>query len=350
MSAIETTAPRAPVPVSAGAARWRAAGQVLSYGGWRVLHAVPTILLVIVVNFVALQLAPGDMVDVMAAEAGGAPADLVEQLRQQFGLDQSLWQQFLLYVGNLMVLDLGYSFVNSAPVLELILSRLPASLLLMGTSLLVASSVGVVLGACSAHWRGRLPDRVISSYSMVGFAIPLFWLALMLVVVFSVQLRWLPASGMYTLFSDLHGWALAGDVLRHLVLPVSSLAFYYSAVYCRVTRASMIEVAAQDFVKHAHAKGLSAWRVTVRHILRNAMLPIVTLTGLQLGTMLGGSIVIETIFGWPGMGRLTYEAVFRRDLNLVLGILFFSSLLVIVANLLTDLCYAIFDPRIRGQR
>ncbi len=346
MSDISTTpASRSPVRT-----RLQAGAQVLRFVSLRVLHAVPTILLVIAVNFFALQLAPGDLVDVMTAEAGGAPAELVQHLRAQFGLDESVWRQFMLYVGNLLTLDLGYSFVNSAPVLDLIWSRLPASLLLMGTSLVVASSLGVLLGACSAHWRGRAADRVISSYSMVGFAVPLFWLALMLVIVFSVQLRWLPASGMYTLFSDLRGWALAGDVLRHLVLPVASLAFYYCAVYCRVTRASMIDVAAQDFVKHAHAKGLSAWRVTTRHILRNAMLPVLTLTGLQLGTMLGGSIVIETIFGWPGMGRLTYEAVFRRDLNLVLGILFFSSLLVIVANLLTDLCYAIFDPRIRRRQ
>lgn len=312
----------------------------------RLVHVLPTMFLILTVNFFLLQMAPGDAVDVLTGEAGGASPEIVAMLREQFGLDQSIPMQFLNYVGNVATFNLGYSVGYNGYVAPIILERIPASLLLMFTSIVVALIVGVTFGVVSAVWRGRWIDHLINVVSVMGFALPLFWLALMLIVIFSLTLRWLPASGMYNVYEGLTGWAHVADVAHHMVLPVISLAVYYLAIFSRITRASMIEVFGQDYMRFAKAKGLGPARITLRHGLRNALLPIVTITGLQLGAMLGGSVVIETIFAWPGMGRLAFDAIFRRDLNLLLGILFVSSFLVIIANILTDMIYSALDPRI----
>ncbi|MEH2549813.1 peptide/nickel transport system permease protein [Bradyrhizobium sp. AZCC 2262] len=325
---------------------WLPRPRVLRYLAVRIAQVIPTVIAIVVLNFFFLRLAPGDLAEVIAGEAGSATPEYMALLRQQFGLDQSVWVQFVNYVKQLAQLNLGYSFRNSMPVLDLILSRVPNTAVLMLSSLLLAVSLGILFGAVSAHWRGRWPDAVLSAVSTVGFATPLFWVGLMLIVLFSVELRWLPAGGMYDLEHDLTGFARIADVARHMVLPVLSLAFFYIAIYTRLTRSAMLEVQELDFVRTARAKGLHPVRIALRHVLRNALLPIVTMTGLQLGTLLSGSVVIETVFAWPGMGRLAFDAVFQRDLNLLLGVLFFSSFLVIVANLLTDFVYAILDPRI----
>ncbi|WP_238122520.1 MULTISPECIES: ABC transporter permease [unclassified Xanthobacter] len=321
-------------------------GRVLRYLGLRVVQVVPTILAIVVLNFFFLRLAPGDLAEVMAGEAGSATPEYMALLRQQFGIDESLPAQFAKYMGQLLQLNLGYSFRNSMPVLELILSRAPNTALLMLSSLLVALLLGMMFGAISAHWRGRWPDGILSALTTVGFATPLFWVGLMLIVLFSVELRWLPAGGMSDLQNVHTGLAAVGDVARHMVLPVLSLAFFYIAIYTRLTRSAMLEVQELDFVRTARAKGIAPLPIAVRHVLRNALLPIVTMTGLQLGALLSGSVVIETVFAWPGMGRLAFDAVFQRDINLLLGVLFFSSFLVIVSNLATDLVYALLDPRI----
>ncbi|GGF58527.1 ABC transporter permease [Azorhizobium oxalatiphilum] len=320
--------------------------RVLRYLGVRVLQVIPTILAIVVLNFFFLRLAPGDLAEVIAGEAGSASPEYMAILRQQFGLDQSIWVQFTKYLTELAQLNLGYSFRNSLPVLDLIVSRAPNTALLMLSSLLIAVVLGVLFGAISAQWRGKWPDGVISALSTVGFATPLFWVGLMLIVLFSVELRWLPAGGMQDLEHSYTGFAHMLDVARHMVLPVFSLAFFYIAIYTRLTRSAMLEVQELDFVRTARAKGLNPLPVTLRHVLRNALLPIVTMTGLQLGALLSGSVVIETVFAWPGMGRLAFDAVFQRDINLLLGVLFFSSFLVIVSNLVTDLVYALLDPRI----
>lgn len=320
--------------------------RLLGYLARRLIHVIPTMLLIVGVNFFLLKMAPGDVVDVLTGEAGGATPEVAAMLRQQFGLDQSIWLQFAKYIGNLLTLNLGYSVGYNDFVTPIILERIPASLLLMGTSILIAVIIGVLLGVIAAARRGTWIDNVINIIAVWGFAMPLFWLALMLIVVFSLTLRWFPASGMYNVYQSLHGWAYVRDVAAHMVLPVFSLAVYYLAIFSRITRSAMIEVSGQDFIRFARAKGLSPQRITIRHVLRNALLPIVTITGLQLGAMLGGSVVIETIFAWPGMGRLAFDAIFRRDLNLLLGILFISSFLVIIANIVTDLIYAWLDPRI----
>ncbi|WP_159996744.1 ABC transporter permease [Roseomonas sp. 18066] len=318
----------------------------LGYALRRLWQGALTMLLIVVFNFFLLRLAPGDIVDVMIGQAGGGSPEAMAAMRQQFGLDQGALVQFLRYIGNLLQFDLGYSFSNSAPVTELILGRLPASALLMVTTLVVAGLAGTLLGTLGAVWRGRLVDRIASAFSMIGFAVPVFWLALMLVVVFAVQLRWLPANGMVNLLSEATGWRRALDIARHMILPVTSLAFYYTAIYARLSRAALLDVAKADYVRTARSKGLGATRIVLRHQLRNALLPLVTMTGLQLGALFSGSVVIESIFAWPGLGRLAFDAVFARDLTLLLGILFFSSLLVVVMNLLTDFLYAFLDPRI----
>ncbi|MFG1280004.1 ABC transporter permease [Xanthobacter autotrophicus] len=320
--------------------------RVLRYLGLRVVQVVPTILAIVVLNFFFLRLAPGDLAEVIAGEAGSATPEYMAMLRQQFGLDEPLAVQFFKYMGQLSQFNLGYSFRNSMPVMDLILSRAPNTALLMLSSLLVAVTAGIIFGAIGAQWRGRWPDALLSAVSTVGFATPLFWVGLMLIVLFSVELRWLPAGGMRDLQNAHTGLALAADIARHMVLPVLSLAFFYIAIYTRLTRSAMLEVQELDFVRTARAKGIAPLPIALHHVLRNALLPIVTMTGLQLGTLLSGSVVIETVFAWPGMGRLAFDAVFQRDINLLLGVLFFSSFLVILSNLITDLVYALLDPRI----
>ena len=313
----------------------------------RVLHAAPMVLLVVLANFLLLRLAPGDLVDVMAGEAGAATPEYMSQLRHEFGMDLPPYQQFWNYLHNILQLDLGFSFRHSMPVVQLIAERLPATLLLMLTSLAIALVIGMIAGVLAARYRGRWIDEAVSLLSAAGFAIPLFWIGLMAIVLFSIKLHWLPTGGMTTIGAEDAGpLAHAFDVARHLILPAGTLSLFFTAMYARLTRAAMLDVAKLDFVRTARAKGISELRITIRHVLRNALLPVLTLTGLHLGSLLGGSVVIETVFAWPGLGRLAFEAVFERDLNLLLGIFLCSSLLVIAMNLVVDLLYAVLDPRI----
>ncbi|KAF1021620.1 MAG: Dipeptide transport system permease protein DppB [Paracidovorax wautersii] len=275
----------------------------------------------------------------------------MEELRRQFNLDQPALAVFGQYLQNLVHLNLGFSYRHGMPVADLVLERVGPTLLLMLASIALALVVGVLLGVVSARYRGSWLDEAISTLSTLGFATPVFWAGLMLIVLFSVHLRWLPASGMQTIggppLSSVAGWT---DLLRHLALPALTLSFFYLSVYVRITRSAMLEVYGLDFVRTARAKGLSELRVSIRHVLRNALLPVVTITGLQLGSLLGGSIVVETVFSWPGLGRLAFDAVFQRDINLLLGIFLFSSLLVVLMNLAIDVLYAFLDPRIAGGR
>jgi peptide/nickel transport system permease protein len=193
---------------------------------------------------------------------------------------------------------------------------------------------------------GRWPDRVLSITSLLFYSVPGFWIGLMLIVLFSVKLGWLPSGGMETIGADKKGLDFIIDRLRHMILPATSLALFYVAVYARLTRAAVLEVASQDFVRTARAKGLSPFAVGYRHILRNALLPVTTLAGMHIGGILGGAVVAETVYSWPGLGRLAFESVLRRDYNVLLGVLLLSSILVIIANMLVDLLQAWLDPRI----
>jgi peptide/nickel transport system permease protein len=254
------------------------------------------------------------------------------------------------YLWRLVRLDLGFSAIYGKPVATVILERLPATLLLMTASLSFAFAAGMALGVMAARRVNRWPDTLISTLGLVFYATPSFWFGLMAIVVFSVHLQWLPAGGFGDVAMGYTGWRAAVDIAWHLVLPTLTLGLIFLAIYLRIMRASMLEVLSLDFVRTARAKGLPDTRVVARHVLRNALLPMVTLIGLQAGTMLGGSVVVESVFALPGLGRLAYESVVQRDLNTLLGIVFVSALLVIAVNFVVDLLYARLDPRILSGR
>jgi peptide/nickel transport system permease protein len=314
----------------------------------RLLQAGFSILAIIVLGFALLHLAPGDPVDVLAGEFGAASPEYLGQLRREFGLDQPLSVQLLTYLENILRLNLGFSHRNNMTVLDLILSRLPATLLLMTTSIALSFVAGLVLGVVAARRVNRLADNLISVLALLCYAVPLFWFGLMAIVLFTVKLGLLPGDGMFTIGAN-YGWfGSALDIARHLVLPAASLALFHMAVYTRLMRASMLEVYSLDYVRTARAKGLSQRRVALGHVLPNAILPMVSMVGVQIGPMLGGAVLVETVFGWPGLGRLAFDAILQRDYNLLLGILLFSSMLVVVTNFVIDLLYGWLDPRIEA--
>ena len=313
----------------------------------RLLKAVVVLFLIVIFNFFLIHMAPGDPAAVLAGEAGATDEQFLRQLREQFGLDQPIYVQLWRYVSGIAMLDFGYSYRQQMPVLDLILARLPATLLLTGTAFVLSLALGILAGSMAAARVKKPSGSIIMALALIFYATPLFWVALMAVVLFSVYLDWLPAYGMYTVGAGLDGFALILDVAKHLVLPATTLALFFMAIYTRMTRASMLEASQQDYVKTARAKGLSPRVIQRRHILRNALLPIITLAGLQAGQMVGGAILTETVFAWPGIGRLMYEALMQRDYNLLLGIFFFSAALVIVFNIITDLVYRLADPRIK---
>ncbi len=312
----------------------------------RLFLAVPVLLFIVVLNFLLMQLAPGDAADVLAGEAGSATPEYMDQLRQKFGLDQPVYVQLLKYVGNILTLDLGFSFRHNLPVSELILSRLGPTLLLMGSVLVISISLGIFLGAVAARYLNRWQDNVISTLVVLTYATPVFWAGLMLIVLFSVVLGWFPTSGMESVAAFHTGFRRIVDIAHHMVLPVITLTLFYLALYTRLMRASVIEQYTMDYVTTARAKGMQEKEVMWRHILRNACLPVLTMAGIQAGALLGGAVVVETVFSWPGLGLLAYESLFARDLNLLLGIFFISACLVIVVNLVVDLLYSSLDPRI----
>ncbi|WP_346795669.1 ABC transporter permease [Halomonas sp. Bachu 37] len=313
----------------------------------RLLKAVIVLLLIVIFNFFLIQMAPGDPAAILAGEAGASDQEFINQLRERFGLDQPLYVQLWHYVSGIVMLDFGYSYRLDMPVLDLILQRLPATLLLTGAAFVLSLTLGIIAGALAAARVKKPSGSLIMALALVFYATPLFWVALMAVVLFSVYLDWLPAYGMVTVGAGYTGLALVLDVAKHLVLPATTLGLFFMAIYTRMTRTSMLDAAQQDFVKTARAKGLKPGVIQRRHILRNALLPIITLAGLQAGQMVGGAILTETVFAWPGIGRLMYEALMQRDYNLLLGIFFFSAALVIVFNIITDLVYRLADPRIK---
>jgi peptide/nickel transport system permease protein len=313
----------------------------------RLFQAIPVVFGVVVLNFLLLQLAPGDAATVLAGEAGGAPAEYVEQLRARFGLDQPVMVQLGLYLKNILLLDLGFSFRNNAPVLGLILDRLWPTLLLMGATLVISVGGGVALGVVAALGVRTWRDHLISITAVIAYATPLFWIGLMLILVFSIRLDWFPTSGMEDVVAFHEGWARVIDIAHHLVLPAITLSLFYLALYTRLMRATVLEQRGAEYATTARAKGLTERAITLRHVLRNALLPVVTMAGVQVGALLGGSVVVETVFAWPGLGQLAYQSLFARDFNLLLGIFFLSACLVVIVNILVDVIYVLLDPRIR---
>ncbi|KHN91336.1 ABC transporter permease [Pectobacterium actinidiae] len=314
--------------------------------GRRLAAAIPALLIILTGLFLLLQFAPGDTVDALVAQMGGGDPTMIEELRRYYALDQSTAVRLGDYLWRLVHLDLGQSAIYGKPVVDVIIERLPVTLLLMASSLALAVAAGMVLGIIAARRVNRWPDTLISLLGLIFYSTPSFWFGLMGIFFFSIYLDWLPSGGFETIASGLTGFDRLFDIARHLVLPTLTLALIFLAIYLRIMRAAMLEVATQDFVRTARAKGVRENRIVIRHILRNALLPLITLVGLQAGTMLGGSVVVESVFSLPGLGRLAYESVMQRDLNTLLGVVFVSALLVIALNFLVDLLYAKLDPRI----
>ena len=318
----------------------------LRYTLRRLMQGVAALLLIAVMNFLLVRAAPGDPAMVMAGEAGATDEQYLQQLRERFDLDKPLPQQLLTYLGHLAQGDLGLSYRQQLPVLDLIVERLPATLLLTGAAFVLSLAFGVTLGVWASTRVGTWQDSAISLFSTLFYATPLYWLALLAVLVFSVWLPWLPAFGYETVGGGFSGWRRALDIAQHMVLPTLVLATFFMAVYARMTRAAMLEAAGQDFVKTARAKGLPAGRILRAHVLRNALLPVVTLAGLQAGAMVGGAVIIETVFAWPGIGRLLFDALGQRDYSLLLGTFLVTAALAVLFNVITDLVYTVVDPRI----
>ncbi|HLR46647.1 MAG TPA: nickel ABC transporter permease [Deinococcales bacterium] len=300
----------------------------------RLLGLLPVLLGVTVLVFLMLRIAPGDpLIAMLGEDSRGISRESLEELREQYDLDSDPIRQYFTFLGGVVQGDLGKSVRTKQPVVREIGSRLPATLLLAGTGMLIAVTLGLGLGVLAAVYRRTFIDYLAVFLALAGVSVPVFWSGLILMLYFSLELGWLPASGYGT-------W-------RHLVLPATAIGFASSAIIARVTRSSMIEVLRSDYVRTARAKGVHERRINLRHALRNAMLPIVTVVGLQFGGLLGGSVLTETVFAWPGIGRLVVDSIRAQDGPLVQGTVLFIAVVFIVMNLLVDLSYALLNPRIR---
>ena len=318
----------------------------LRYIGLRLVKTVLVTVVVVLLSFFLIHAVPGDAATVMAGQAGYADETYMKNLRAEYGLDQPLPMQLWAYVDRVAHGDLGTSFVRREKVVSIIMERLPNTLLLDAFALVLAAGVGITLGAMAARRQGSAGDSAVTVLALLFFAVPQFWLGMMMVLLFAVWLNWLPPFGIETMGADYTGLARIADVGQHIILPGVTLAFYFMASYARLTRTAMIEVADQDFVKTARAKGISERQVQRRHILRNALIPLVTYAGLQASVLVGGSVLVENVFSWPGIGTLAFQAVWTRDNPLLLGIFIVTAVLVSLFNLITDIAYSIVDPRV----
>ncbi|GHF51818.1 ABC transporter permease [Seohaeicola zhoushanensis] len=316
----------------------------------RLAYAVMLLLAVLVLNFSMLHLAPGDVVDTIAQSMGGADETVLNQIRADYGLDQPFLVQLGRYVLRVLQFDLGYSFFYNQPVTSLILERLPATLLLVLSAQILALVVGVVLGVFSARRPNGILSHFVTFFALFGYSAPVFWTGILLLIAFSLKIQWFPVAGMQDVTVEGGFFAHALDIARHLVLPMVTLASIFLALYSRLARATMMEVLGSDYVRTAKAKGLTMRDVVYKHALKNALAPVITLAGLQFSAVVSGAVLVETVFSWPGLGTLAFQSIIARDTPTILGILFFSALVVIVGNILTDLALRLVDPRIGGRR
>ena len=313
----------------------------------RIIYAILLLLAVLVLNFSLIHIAPGDPADVIAGEMGGATEEMLAEIRAAYGLDKPFAEQLLIYLGRVARSDLGFSFYFNEPVTKLILLRLPATILLVISALFFAVLIGTFLGVLAAQKPAGWFSHFVTIFALLGFSVPVFWLGMMLLILLASWLPLFPVSGMYNVVLEGGRLARMFDILHHLVLPMVTLGVIYLAQYSRLGRASMLDVMGSDYIRTARAKGVSEHGVVYRHALKNAVLPIITMAGLQMSHLFSGAILVETVFNWPGLGRLAFESILRRDHPTILGILFFSTFIVIAANLLTDLSYRLIDPRIK---
>lgn len=313
----------------------------------RLFKAAMLLLGVVSLNFLLIRLIPGDPATVIAGESGTSDPAFVDSIRKLYGLDQPLLVQLKTYIANTLSLDLGFSYRLQSPVLDLIVERLPATVALTGAAFILSLVVGVLLGVIAGARPDSGIDRSIRIVTLGLYSVPVFWIGLMFILVFSLQLRWLPASGTGFEYGQVPG---PTKFLSHLMLPAVTLSLFYIAIYVRLARSSVIEVTHLDFVRTARSKGLTARQILRRHVLPNSLLPILTMASLQAGNLVSGSIAVETIFAWPGIGRLGYEALAQRDYNMLLGVFLTSAAMVLLFNLVADVLYAVVDPRIEVSK
>ena len=310
---------------------------------------IPLLFGITIICFVVMHLAPGSPTDLETQLNPRASADYRERLRAMYDLDKPMHEQYILWVGKLVTLDLGMSFSQDRrPVADKIFERIPITIAINVISMILIMAIAIPVGVLSAVYRDSLFDKITSVFVFVGFAIPTFWLALLLMILFGVHLGWLPISGIRSLnFEYLPPGTAFLDLIKHLILPVLLSAFGGLAGLSRYMRSNMLEVIRQDYIMTARAKGLSERVVIYKHALRNALLPVITILGLSIPGLIGGSVIFETIFAIPGMGQLFYMSVMSRDYPLVMGILFIGAVLTLLGNLFADVSYALADPRIR---
>ena len=322
-------------------------GQILAK---RVGYGLVLLIAVVVLNFTLITIAPGDVADAIAGDMGGADASVLVEIRQRYGLDQPFMSQLWRYLSSVAVMDLGYSYFYNTSVTELILQRLPATLLLIFSSQILAISVGVLLGVMAARKPNSLVNLCVTFLSLFGFAAPVFWTGILLIILFVSVYPVFPVGGMMNAaLIDASFFEQSINIAYHLVLPMVTLASIYLALYSRLTRASMQEVLGSDYIRTARAKGLRENKVFYKHALKNSLGPLVTVAGLQFSAVMSGAVVVEAVFNWPGLGTLALQAILARDTPTIMGILFFSSLVVIVVNIITDLVLRMIDPRIRAE-
>ncbi len=314
----------------------------------RLALAAGLLLAVLALNFTLIHAAPGDPAQVIAGEMGGADEAAMASIRKTYGLDKPLPVQFFTYIGKSLRGDLGMSYSYHRPVAEMILDRIGPTILLVLTALFAAIVVGTLLGVWASKRPHSLGSGAITIFSLIGYSMPVFWTGILLVILFGKVWPIMPIAGMRDVrLIGASTWAGMLDVAHHLVLPALTLGIIYLAQYSRLARTSMLEVLGSDYIRTARAKGLGEASVTFKHALRNAMMPLVTIAGLQFGNLISGAVLVETVFAWPGLGTLALDAILGRDTPTLLGVLTFSAMLVIVANLLTDLSYRWIDPRLR---
>lgn len=319
-----------------------------AYIARRLVYGVILLVGVLVLNFFLIHAAPGDPAETIAGSMGGATAKMLAQIRASYGLDKPLLMQLLIYLRHVASGDLGQSYYFNEPVIKLIGMRVGPTVLLVLAAQVIAITLGVAMGVFAARKPQGLVSAIVAVVSTVGYAAPVFWTGIMLIILLASVFPIFPVDGMTSARLSGGGLAYVLDVLYHLTLPAFTLAIIFLAQYSRLARASMIDVLGADYVRTARAKGVSEAKVVFKHALRNAVLPIITVAGMQFGNLISGALLVESVFNWPGMGRLAFDSVLRRDYPTLLGILFFSAIMVVVANLITDLSYRLADPRIRS--
>ena len=321
----------------------------LSFLSRRLAYGLLLMLGVVVLNFLLIRLAPGDPAVVIAGEMGGATEEMLESIREDYGLNKPVLTQLWIYISGVATGNLGESFFFNQPVSKLIAARIGPTILLVISAQIISIVLGVFLGVIAARKPNGVMSAFVSVFATIGYAVPVFWTGIMLIILFASAIPIFPVEGMQSVkLRDAPFLTQALDVAHHLVLPAFTLAIIYLAQYARLSRASMLEVLGSDYIRTARAKGSPERTVLFKHALRNAALPILTVAGLQFGNLISGALLVETVFNWPGMGRLAFESILRRDYPTIMGVLFFASAMVVVANILTDISYRWADPRLRG--